>query len=418
MIPRQNPKLLIIRLKNFKHDLKTYSEFDLFLIAGQTLFVLFALGLTVVYVAFMWRYIWGWLSLPFFQKNKNNKNSTTISILIPARNEEENLPATLQAVLAQNYPTHLYEIIVIDDFSTDNTPQIIRDFSEKKNNIKSLKLADYINPKILHSFKKKAIEIGVQKSENELIVQTDADCVMGDNWLKMIADYYEKHQPKFIAAPVIFFDEKTTFQRFQSLDFIGMMGVNGAGIFRKIHYLCNGANLAYEREIFHEVNGFEGIDQQASGDDLMLLQKIAKKYPDDIGFLKNTAAATYTTPKRTLREFMQQRIRWATKTTNYPDKGVTFTWALIWLFCISIPINLVAGIFIPTLLWMGLAQLAIKVVLDFIFLRSVAISLDRKDLVQMSVYIPSIFLELTYVIVIGLLGLFIKKYEWKGRKVQ
>jgi len=115
---------------------------------------------------------------------------------------------------------------------------------------------------------------------------------------------------------------------------------------------------------------------------------------------------------------MRQRIRWATKTTNYPDKGVTFTWALIWLFCVSIPMNLLMGIFVPTLLYFGLVQLVAKIILDYIFLASVATSFDRKDLVRMSVYIPSIFLELTYVIVIGLLGLFVKKYEWKGRRVQ
>lgn len=399
-------------------DIVTYSEFDLFLITAQTLFMLFTFAITWVYVAFMWRYISGWWSLPFFQKNKNNKNTTTITVLIPARNEQDKLPATLNAVLTQNYPDHLYEIIVIDDHSTDNTAQIIIDFCENFSNVKLIRLAEYIDANVVQSFKKKAIEIGVQNSENELIVQTDADCVMGNDWLKIIADYYEQHQPKFIAAPVIFFDEKNTFQRFQSLDFVGMMGVNGAGIFRKFHYLCNGANLAYKRETFDEVNGFEGIDQQASGDDLMLLQKIAKHHPNDIAFLKNIAATTYTTPKRSLREFMQQRIRWATKTTNYPDKGVTVTWALIWLFCISIPVNLLAGIFVPALLWLGLAQLAIKIVLDYIFLASVATSLDRKDLVRMSVYIPSIFLELTYVIVIGLLGLFVKKYEWKGRQVQ
>jgi len=365
----------------------------------------------------MLRYIEGWKALPKFKKKENAENTTTISVLVPARNEEDHLSATLNAVLAQKYPNHLYEIIVIDDYSTDKTPQIIREYSGKYPQIKGIKLADYIRSKTL-SFKKKAIEIGVQHSNNQLIAQTDADCVMGNDWLKLIADYYEQHQPKFIAAPVIFFDEKNTFQRFQSLDFVGMMGVNGAGIFRKFHYLCNGANLAYEREIFHEVNGFEGVDQQASGDDLMLLQKIAKYYPNEIAFLKNINAATYTTPKRTLCEFMRQRIRWATKTTNYPDKGVTLTWALIWLFCISIPINLLAGIFVPVLLYLGLAQFAIKIVLDFIFLRSAAISFDRKDLVQMSVYIPSIFLELSYVIVIGLLGLFVKNYEWKGRRVR
>ena len=373
---------------------------------------------SVAYLYFMWRYIRGWKDLPFFQENENNENTTKISILISARNEARNIPATLKAILAQNYPAHLYEIIVIDDHSTDNTAQIIAGFCDKYSTVKLIRLAAHIDAHTIQSFKKKAIEIGVQYAENELIVQTDADCTMGNDWLKNIADYYEQYHPKFIAAPVIFTDEKNTFQRFQSLDSIGMMGVNGAGIFRKFHYLCNGANLAYERKVFQEVNGFEGIDQQASGDDLMLLQRIAQHYPDHIAFLKNTAAATYTTPKRTLRGFMRQRIRWATKTTNYPDKSVTFTWALIWLFCISIPANLVVGIFVPTLLCLGLAQLIAKIVLDFIFLRSVAISLNRKDLIQMSVYIPSVFLELAYIIAIGLLGLFVKKYEWKGRKVQ
>jgi len=384
----------------------------------QTIYLIGVLFISIAYIVFMWRYIRGWSALPFFQKNKNSDNTTTISVLIPARNEEENIAATLQAVLAQNYPSQLYEIIVIDDFSTDKTPQIINEFYEKYPNVKLIQLAEYTDAEKTQSFKKKAIDIGVQNSGNQLIVQTDADCIMGKDWLKIIADYYEQHHPKFIAAPVIFYDEKNTFQCFQSLDFVGMMGVNGAGIFRKFHYLCNGANLAYEREVFLEVNGFQGIDQQASGDDLMLLQKIAKHHPSDIAFLKNTAAATHTTPKRTLREFMRQRIRWATKTTNYPDKGVTFTWALIWLFCVSIPMNLLVGIFVPTLLYFGLVQLVAKIILDYIFLASVATSFDRKDLVRMSVYIPSIFLELTYVIVIGLLGLFVKKYEWKGRRVQ
>ncbi len=359
-----------------------------------------------------------WQALSFFEAKNKSKNNTTLSVLVPARNEEQNISKTLQAILAQNYPTHLFEVIVIDDHSTDNTAAIIEQFSQKYSNVQLIRLADY-DLDHTQSFKKKALEIAIQQANNQLIVTTDADCVMGKNWLSLIADFYNTEKPVFIAAPVIFYDEKNIFQRFQSLDFIGMMGVNGAGISRNFQFLCNGANLAYEREAFFEVNGFEGIDQLASGDDLMLIQKMAKHYPHHrIKFLKNAEAATFTTPKRTVRDFMSQRIRWATKTTSYPDLRVTLTWALIWLFCVSIPLNFVLSFFFgEVLLTITIIQLFLKAFMDYLFLRSVAISLNRKDLVRMSVYLPSIFLELAYVIVIGTLGNLVKKYEWKGRKV-
>lgn len=382
------------------------------------IYIFIAAVLTVIYVAIVLRYVEGWKALPYFSPDKKSEKHTTLSVLIPARNEEQNIANTLQAVFAQNYPTHLFEVIVIDDHSTDNTATIVEQFIQQYSNIRLIRLAEYdLND--TQSFKKKALEIAIQKSNYQLIVTTDADCIMGKNWLSLIADYYEKHKPAFIAAPVIFYDEKNTFQQFQSLDFTGMMGVNGAGIFRKFQYLCNGANLAYEREAFYEVGGFEGIDNLASGDDLMLMQKMAKRYPNRITFLKNIAAATRTTPKRNLRDFMSQRIRWATKTTHYPDLRVTLTWALIWLFCVSIPISFMLGIFWgKTMLWLGVGQLLIKAVVDYIFLNSVVTSLGRKDLVNMRVYLPSIFLELIYVIVIGTLGNIIKNYEWKGRKVR
>lgn len=359
-----------------------------------------------------------WQALSFFKIKNKSKNNTTLSVIIPARNEEQNISKTLHAILAQNYPSHLFEVIIIDDHSTDNTAAIVKQFSQKHPNVQLIRLANY-DLDDTQSFKKKAIEIAVQQAKNQLIVTTDADCVMGENWLSLIADFYKEHKPVFIAAPVIFYDEKNTFQRFQSLDFIGMMGVNGAGIFRNFQFLCNGANLAYEREAFYEVNGFEGIDELASGDDLMLIQKMAKHYPHHrIRFLKNAEAATYTTPKRTVRDFMSQRIRWATKTTSYPDPRVTLTWAVIWLFCISIPLNFVFSFFFgKMLLTIAIVQLFFKAFMDYLFLRSVAVSLNRKDLVSMSVYLPAIFLELAYVIVIGALGNLVKKYEWKGRRV-
>lgn len=372
--------------------------------------------LTIIYTAIILRYLEGWTALPIFE-TKEKRPTTPLSILIPARNEADNILHCLNAILAQNYPTDLLEIIVIDDHSTDNTADLVKQLAQP--NIHLIHLADFVEKDSTQSFKKKAIEIAVGQASGTLIITTDADCIMGENWLKLLVAYYEEHQPAFIAAPVIFYDEKNVFQRFQALDFVSMMGVTGAGIHRKFQHLCNGANLAYERAAFYEVNGFEGIDQLASGDDLMLIQKMATRFPDRIGFIKNPDAATFTTPKQTLQSFMSQRIRWATKTTAYPDFRVTMTWALVWLFCVSIPVSLLLAFFFGLkMLWFGLAQLLVKIIIDYIFLRKVAIDLRRKDLVSLPVYIPSIFMELTYIIVIGALGNIIKNYEWKGRRVK
>ncbi len=426
--------------------------------------------LTIIYTAIILRYLEGWIALPIF-KPKEKKPTTPLSILIPARNEADNILHCLNAILAQGYPSDLLEIIVIDDHSTDNTADLVKQLaqpracwgfafepnaakfcsergatiehsrsyvneaqrsagqnlasagqkvnSQQAPNIHLIHLADFVEKNSTQSFKKKAIEIAVGQATGTLIVTTDADCTMGKNWLKLLVAYYEEHGSAFIAAPVIFYDEKNVFQRFQALDFVSMMGVTGAGIHRKFQHLCNGANLAYERAAFYEVNGFEGIDQLASGDDLMLIQKMAKRFPDRIGFIKNPDAATFTTPKRTLQSFMSQRIRWATKTIAYPDFKVTMTWALVWLFCVSIPISLLLAFFLGIkMLWFGLAQLLVKIIIDYIFLRKVAIDLCRKDLVSLPVYLPSIFMELTYIIVIGALGNIIKNYEWKGRRVK
>ncbi len=382
----------------------------------MTLYISIATLLSLIYLGIVMRYWEGWTSLPVYQADKKERQ-TAVSVLIPARNEEDNIAACLQAILAQHYPAECLEIIVIDDHSTDQTALEVHAFNQA--NIHLISLAEHIEPGSTQSFKKKAIEIAVQKAKGELIITTDADCKMGKDWLHILVSYYEEYQPVFIAAPVIFYDEQNVFQRFQSLDFISMMGVTGAGIYRNFQHLCNGANLAYAKTAFHQVNGFEGIDQLASGDDLMLIQKMAKQFPDRIGFIKNPAAATFTTPKRTIRSFMSQRIRWATKTTHYPDFRVTLTWALIWFFCISIPFSFLLIIFwgMP-LLWLAIGQLFFKILIDYIFLSKVAGDLDRKDLVSMGVYIPSIILELLYIIVIGTLGNLVKNYEWKGRKVK
>jgi cellulose synthase/poly-beta-1,6-N-acetylglucosamine synthase-like glycosyltransferase len=195
------------------------------------------------------------------------------------------------------------------------------------------------------------------------------------------------------------------------------MCVTGAGIHRRFMNMCNGANLAYPKHIFYEVNGFEGIDHLASGDDMLLMQKIAQRYPDRIAYIKNPAATIFTKAKPTLKSFLQQRIRWTTKSTSYQEWRVTFILAMVFFFCCSIVFSLLLIPFIgKTAVWLFAISFFIKMTMDYFFLKNMARFFGRLDL--MKTFFSSSVLHLLYIVVVGILGNFIKKYEWKGRRVK
>lgn len=373
--------------------------------------------LSVFYLIIQTVYTEGWKALSIWNLPEDFQPKTKITVLIPARNEAENIENCIDSILNQSYPKNLFEVIVLDDFSEDETPNLVKQYSKNSfTNIRLLQLASYISPNETQSFKKKAIEIGISQASGELIVTTDADCIAQPNWLALIASIYQEKQPKFIAAPVNFHQEQNDFERFQSLDFVGMMGITGSGIHTKIMRMCNGANLAYPKSIFTEVNGFQGIDNHASGDDMLLMQKIAQIYPNDIVYLKNQAATTFTTAKSTLKSFINQRVRWSTKSKGYEERQVTAILIGVWLFCVSIPLTLLSSVFLGKIaILIGIGQLLIKMIADYRLLKTTSDFFNRSDLMQ--TFVKSSIYHLIYIIVVGFLGGIVQKYEWKGRNV-
>lgn len=364
----------------------------------------------------MLRYYLNWKSLPIWKTPIDFVPQTKVTILIPARNEAENIQVCIQSILDQKFPLHLFEIIVIDDHSEDETAELIQQF--KAPNIRVLFLKDFIkNRKELQSFKKKAIETGIEHSTGNLIITTDGDCIVPENWLNHLVSFYEKGKYKFIAAPVNFHKEDSLFEKFQSLDFIGMMGVTGAGIYGRFMNMCNGANLAYEKEAFYTIDGFNGIDKIASGDDMLLLQKMAKQFPNQIGFLKNKNATVLTKAKPDLKSFSQQRVRWASKTGNYQEFQITFILALVFFFCVSIVFNFfLLPFFFQKIGWIFLTQILIKSTVDFFYLNHLSTFFQRNDL--MKIFFPSQIFHIIYIFVIGFLANLVKEYSWKGRTVK
>lgn len=363
------------------------------------------------------KYISAWQALPEWYVPENFQPKTRATVIVPARNEEANILHCLQSLVAQNFPKELFEVIVVDDHSTDGTAQVVQSFSLKNGNVQLLSLADFVKKGETQSFKKKAIESAISRASGELILTTDADCEVPPNWLRLMVSFFEKKECVFIAAPVNFFKEKSTLEKFQSLDFIGMMGVTGAGIQLGWMNMCNGANLAYSKSAFKEIGGFSGIDHLASGDDILLMQKMASHFPKGIGFLKNREATVHTLAKPDLKSFFSQRLRWATKSANYQEWSVTFILAIVLFFCLAILGAFILSIFLGWK-WLGLfaSLFMIKSLADYFFLGTMSRYFGRSDL--RSSFFSSQILHILYIVTVGVLSNLKKQYEWKGRKVK
>lgn len=353
-------------------------------------------------------------------KPLNENNLPFISIIIAARNEENNIGNCIQSLINQTYPQNKFEIIVTNDHSTDNTVPIINSF--QKENIRVINLIDFTETKILNSYKKKSIETALQFAKGALIVTTDADCTAPSKWLETLASFYIKKRPVFIALPVLFNSPlpedsffKRLFKNFQSLDFMTLQGITGASVYNKFHSMCNGANLAYKKEVFYEVGGFEGIDNIASGDDMLLMHKIQKVHPDKIMFLKSPDVIVLTQPADTLKDFMNQRIRWASKADKYTDKKITGVLLLVYLLNAWIFILAISSFFFIKAFYLFLFSVAIKTIVELIFLYPVAKFFNKRKLLWW--FVPAQPLHILYTLLAGWLGMF-GSYHWKGRKVK
>ena len=365
--------------------------------------------LTLFYIGMILYLKLGWGRIPYFH-DPGTSPVTFVSILIAARNEEGKIEKTIQDILAQNYPRELFELIVVDDHSTDRTSELVSSFAAR--GVRLLKLDE---SEKLNSYKKKAITEAINLSHGELIITTDADCRMNDLWLKTIVAYYESGDYNLISSPVTYFEEKNGFEEIQTLEFLFLIGLGAAGIGNRMPATCNGANLAYRKDVFVKLNGFNGIDDLASGDDELFLHKVASAYPGTIGFCKSRDAVVFTHAKANLGDFIQQRKRWASKSTRYKNKGVVFLGLAVWLFNVSFIVNFISGFANPVFWKIGLLALLLKMTIETIFLIALCSFVERRKLLF---YEPiSTVIHIIYLVFIGVAGNS-GKYKWKGRMVR
>jgi cellulose synthase/poly-beta-1,6-N-acetylglucosamine synthase-like glycosyltransferase len=370
--------------------------------------------LTAAYCLLIGVYMYWFLCLKKRVPDTSLIPATSFSIIIPARDEEDTIGRCLQSIQLQNYPEELYEVIVVNDHSTDQTAGVVLALQRSFPRLKLINLADHMNGTI-NAYKKRAIEIAVAQSEGAWMVTTDANCEVPGKWLMNLDNYIQEQQPVFVAAPVMFTLTKTWLGLFQVLDFMSLQGITAAAVAAGYHSMCNGANLAYSKAAFEAVGMFKGIDHIASGDDMLLMYKIKQQYPGKLGFLFSPDVIVQTAPMLNWKSFLNQRIRWASKADSYSEKSIFWVLALVYCFNAALLAGVVVGLVIEGVYPVILYCLAMKTFVEICFMIPVARFFGNSKILFFFPLMQPF--HILYTVTAGWLGKF-GTYYWKGRSVQ
>ncbi|MCW3785074.1 glycosyltransferase [Plebeiibacterium sediminum] len=325
----------------------------------ELVLVPFILVVFTIYLFIINQFHKGFKQIKTFKIQKNSQYES-ISCIIPFRNEQENIAKLVKGLIHQTLPCNFFEIIFIDDYSTDNSYHELQKLIEDISNFRVIK---NIQPG-----KKNAIKLGVESALNPYIITTDADCTHNKNWLTTISQFIHENKPDLVIAPVTLQPIKNFFEQFQDIDFLSLItsGAGATGINKPI--MCNGANLIFSKQLYKNASA-QIINNYASGDDIFLLQ-YAKSIHAKIQFLKNREAIVYTEPVHTMKSFLFQRVRWASKSKGYSDK---FTLIVAWIVFVT---NTLSA-FLPILLllskevfFVGFLFFLLKSTIDYRILKS------------------------------------------------
>ena len=363
------------------------------------IFGLFAI--LTVYSASISLLIYGFLKIKKNQK-QDLEPKTSFTIVVPFRNEKENLPVLLESFSKLNYPMNLFEVILVDDNS-----------KEKFQVLNSKFLVSIIdNSRISNSPKKDAITTAIQHVKTDWVITTDADCIVPENWLLTFDNYIQQNKVSMLAGAVTYQCENSFLDHFQQLDLTSLQGATIGSFGLKNGFMCNGANFAYTKSLFQDLNGFEGNDKIASGDDVFLLQKAIEKFPDEVHYLKAQEAIVVTKPTENWKTLFHQRVRWAAKTSSYRSSFGKLLGLIVFFGNLSFVIGFFFMIFgiwsYPIFVLFAFSKFVIDCVLLFItnqFLTKTRI----KSLSLSSLLYP--FFSST----VALYSLF-GSYEWKDRR--
>ncbi|MDR7369474.1 glycosyltransferase [Flavobacterium aquidurense] len=347
--------------------------------------------------------IFGFSRIKKYQK-KDLKPQTSFTIIVPFRNEAENLPNLLNSISKLNYPTDLFEVILVDDSSLEKFQILNSKFQ--------IRIVD--NLRVSNSPKKDAITTAMQHVKTNWVITTDADCIVPENWLLTFDNYIQENQVSMLAGAVSYACKNSFLHHFQQLDLTSLQGATIGSFGLDRAFMCNGANFAYTKSLFEKLNGFEGNNIIASGDDVFLLQKAVERFPKEVHYLKAEEAIVITKPTENWKDLFYQRVRWAAKTSSYESSFGKYLGMIVFFGNLSFVIGFFFFLFGIWSYPIFVLFAFLKFLIDFVLLYKTNQFLTRTKI--KSLFLSSLFYPFfsSAVALYSLVG----SYEWKGRRFE
>ncbi|MEZ4804614.1 MAG: glycosyltransferase [Bacteroidia bacterium] len=365
----------------------------------MTVFFLIILGIPIIiYATFI-----GYISLKVSGQDSIEplKEFPKVSILIPCRDEESNISKCLESILKQTYDSSYFEVIVIDDFSSDTTIEIANTYLD------SLYLTVL---SVKSGGKKLALNAGIEKSKYPLILTLDADCEVGEEWLSsMLAEFTNKNL-KMLCGPVKLRTDSSVFSHLQSAESAAIIGISAVMLNAKKPCTCNGANMLYRKDIFFKIGGYGHQLHVSSGDDDLLMQRFYDFDFRTTRYTLNKKTFVYTSTCKGVIDFFKQRLRWASKSKLYFYLYNVFVQALVVAHLLAFWLSVYLLVFEQN--WWFLILIGIKLTIDFIY------SSKLNKIFNTKLYLVIIMpIYLMYSVLVLILSNFIVP-EWKGRPIK
>ncbi len=359
-----------------------------------------------IYSAMIFFAISGWKDL----KIEVEKEPTLgVSILVAARNESFNIETVIRDIFNQSYAAELFELIVIDDHSEDDTLEKCQALKAEFPRLKVIS-------NVIGEGKKSALQSGISEVRFGIIATVDADCRVPSEWLISMMSHWQENQTKMLLGPIVLEPAVTVLERVQSLEMLAIMGLTGGFASYQKPIMANGANLFFDKKAFEEIGGY-GSSENPSGDDVFTMLNFSEKWPNSVRFVKHYEAVVSTRPQPTYSTFWQQRKRWLSKKSGYSNLFVKGTAVITYLANVAAFVSLIAIIvafgsyWTDRLMWL----LFFKTLVDLIITRTASRDLQPHCGIG-HILIAEIFISI-YVTFLGIFGN-VRNYVWKGRNVK
>ncbi|WP_017732896.1 glycosyltransferase [Nafulsella turpanensis] len=365
-------------------------------IAYLSILFLYSLATGLLY------YWWRQIETPGVEEPQS---SLFLSVIVVIRNEEANIQNLLADLEKQQYAPSGFEVIVVDDHSTDASFSLVEQVAEKSHlSIRLFRLEDAAG-------KKAGLSLGVHQAKGEVVLVTDGDCRLPSGWLQSYGRSFANADVRFVSGPVTFCESKNFFAQLQTIEFASLVGTGAAFLKAGFPGMCNAANMAFRKNAYLEAEHSRTDFHIPSGDDEFLLQAIYNKYPRQVYFLKSREAVVQTIPQPDWKAFVQQRKRWAGKWRLHRKPAVAATALSLFLFYTAW-IGLLLNLLLSGQWFLFFGGVLLKFSIELLFLQAVMGLMGKKI-----PWLALIFLQLVYPFYVLYFGVAVNfgSFSWKGR---